>query len=117
MSNHRFFGNRFYSCAIDLLTGGITSGLLRQARSVHVPHEAWLGKHLPHHAAHVRLWSSKSQSLASLIPHPAAGFQNPSWTELIYSPSPPGGKHSLPLYCVSPRPPPPPIFLVAGTVE
>lgn len=108
-----FLGNHFCSCAIVLFTGCITSRLLRQACSVHVPLEAWLGKCLPHDAAHVRLWDSKSQSLASGILYLAAGFQNPSQTELIYSPSRSRRKHSLPLYCISF----PLIFLVADCIE
>lgn len=67
-----FLGNHFYSCAIGLLTGCITSRLLHQARSVHVPQDARLGKCLPHNAAHVRLWGSKSQLLASGISHLAS---------------------------------------------
>lgn len=59
--------NHFYSYVIDLLMGPITFRLLRQSCSVHIPHNAWLGKCLPHNAAHIRLWDNEKQLASSIL--------------------------------------------------
>lgn len=62
--------NHFYSYVIDLLMGLITFRLLHQCCSVHIPHDAWLGKCVPHNAAHIRLWDSEEQLASTILTCP-----------------------------------------------